>query len=253
MEAFASLVSAVAKDVERFTADNISPAQVRDRLAADHPGDVALERPQDGGEMRLRARPGADDAPRTPAWLADYGLAGRELSDDLLEDEVLPAARRRVGEDRLQMLATLVLLGMNRVNVKDGTLSARVRFRAAATDQAGVTYAAGQDPGGTSGWGARGSSNYAGATTMVSTIGVNAQSDQHVDAELFGQVQINFVSETLPLDRLVSSGHLAILQRNAATAQPPAPAAAPAPAAPALPPAVAAAPPPAPPATPPAA
>ena len=80
-------------------------------------------------------------------WLADFDLAGEELTDELLEGKLIPAARQRVGESRLQTLATMVLLGMNRIVVRDGSISASVRFRAAAKDKTKVDYAVSQDPG----------------------------------------------------------------------------------------------------------
>jgi hypothetical protein len=79
---------------------------------------------------------------------------------------------------------------------------------------------------------------------MVSTLGINAQSDASVSASLFGEVKLNFVSETLPLDRLADAARIALVQqasplarganpRPAATASAPAPAAStPAPSAP---------------------
>jgi hypothetical protein len=223
MEAFADLVSAVAKDVDRFTADNVTPNQVRDWLVQQYPADLRLEIPNGTGpgQPRLRAAgPPADgeDGP-SPAWLADFGLDGEPLTDELIEEHLVPLARRTVGENRIQTLATMVLLGMSRVNVKDGSISARVRFRAAARDAAHVDYAVSQDPGGSAGWGTRGAAAYDPHTTMVSTVGVNVQADSELKVELFGAVQINFVSETLPLDRFVDQAGLTLLQRNARWAQ----------------------------------
>jgi hypothetical protein len=43
MEAFAGLVSAVAKDVDQFTAENVTANQVRDHLADQYPADLALD------------------------------------------------------------------------------------------------------------------------------------------------------------------------------------------------------------------
>jgi hypothetical protein len=228
MEEFADLVSAVAKDIDQFTSDNVTPNQARDMLVQRHPGDLVLELPTTaGGEPRVRVRaPEGDEA--SPPWLAEYGLEGEQLTDELVEQSLVPVARRSVGESRMQLLATMVLLGMNRVVVRDGSVSARVRFRAAALDHATVDYAVSQDPGGASSWGQRGNAMYAGASTMVSTVGANVQSDTDVKAELFGEVKINFVSETLPLDRFVDSAKMTLLQRNsrtngAAPAQVPAP------------------------------
>lgn len=239
MEAFADLVSTVARGVDEFTRDNVTANQARDALHEKHPADLVLELPKPGeqGTPRLRVRPragaagdGEGEEPPSPEWLADYGLEGEPLTDELVEERLVPEARRRLGESRLQMLSTMVLLGMNRVNVKDGTISAKVRFRAAARDRAAVDYAVSQDPGGGQGWGQKGSAAYAAPATMVSTVGVNVQSDTELKAELFGEVKINFVSETLPLDRFVDAAQLQLLQGNARVKRPAASAPAPAPA-----------------------
>jgi hypothetical protein len=245
METFADLVSAVAKGADQFTSENITANQARDYLAAQHPRELMLDL---SGTPRLVPRPAADDQADTPpAWLADYGLEGRSLDDDMIEQELVPRAQRKLGENRLQMLATMVLLGMNRVVVRDGTISAKLKFRAAATDKSTVDYAQSQDTGapGASSWGDRGARTYGRHATLVSTVGVNAQQDTVLDASLYGEVRINFASETLPLERFADSARLALLQRNARAvaaqpavpaATPPAPAAAtPAPPAPATP------------------
>jgi hypothetical protein len=227
MEAFADLVSSVARSVEDFTRDNITDNQVRDWLREKYPADLALEIPAAGagGQPRLRARaaPAGDDGePASPGWLADYGLAGEPLTDEVVEERLVPVGRRKLGEHRLQMLSTMVLMGMNRVNVKDGSISAKVRFRAAARDTAKVDYAVGSDPNTRAGWGDKGSPAYTAPATMVSTVGVNAQSDTDLKAELFGEVRINFVSETLPLDRFLDLAQMQILQSHARTQPAPA-------------------------------
>jgi len=212
MEAYADLVSAVAKDVDRFTSDNVTTNQVRDWLVERFPADVELD--LSGGQPRLRARPTTNSDARSPAWLEDYGLDGEELSDELLEEQLIPLARRRIGEQRLQTLATMVLMGMNRIVVQDGTISAKVRFRASARDQARVNYAQSSDPGGVgASWGSRG--NYNRASMMVSTLGTNVQADTELKAELFGEVKINFASETLPLESFADAAQMLLVQRHA--------------------------------------
>ncbi|MCB0208142.1 MAG: hypothetical protein KDJ52_02355 [Anaerolineae bacterium] len=212
MEAYADLVSAVAKDVDRFTSDNVTTNQVRDWLVERFPSDIRLD--LSGSQPQLRAKPSAEGDARSPAWLEDYGLAGEELSDELLEDQLIPLARRRIGEQRLQTLATMVLLGMNRIVIQDGTISAKVRFRAAARDRAQVDYAQSSDPGGVGGsWGSRG--NYNQASMMVSTVGANVQADTELKAELFGEVKINFASETLPLENFADAAQMLLVQRHA--------------------------------------
>jgi hypothetical protein len=123
MQAFADLVAAVSKPLDQFAQENVSANQARDHLVEQHPRDLML-RPADGGFV-LAAAPstaGAEDeeGAASPAWLADYGHEGAELSDEFLEQELVPAARERVARARLQTLATMVLMGMNRIVIKTG-------------------------------------------------------------------------------------------------------------------------------------
>ena len=156
------------------------------------------------------------DQARSPGWLKEYGFEGEELTPDLVEDTLVPLARKRVGVSRQQTLAAMVLMGLNRVVVKDGSISARLRFRATAADHTKVDYAVSDDPGGAGGsWGQRGSTSYNLPATKVSTVGVNVQSNSDLAAELFGEVKINFASETLPLDRFVDEAKRTLLERRA--------------------------------------
>ena len=66
MEAFAELVSAVAKDVDEFTRENITPNQARDYLAVQHPNDLRVDVPSNGGEPSLRV---VDPDGEPPSWL----------------------------------------------------------------------------------------------------------------------------------------------------------------------------------------
>ena len=226
MQAYADLVAAVAKPLEQFTEENVSANQARDYLVEQHPRDVMLV--DTGGGLQLSPVPKGESADQTPPrWMADYGLAGEELTAETLEERVLPAAREKVAKGRLQTLATMVLMGINRIVVKDGSINARLRFRAAASDHAAVQYATGGDPStGGETWGARGSSSQPLPSTKVSTVGVNVQSDSELKAELFGEVKINFASETVPLDRFVDDAKRTLLERHSRN-QPSAPPAAP--------------------------
>lgn len=236
MESYSSLVSAVAKTVDQFTEENVTFNQARDWLASRYPGDVAVKLPE-ANETEPQLVPRSEDL--SPVWLADYGLDGQMLSSELLEQQILPQVRNKVGAERQQLLATMVMLGLNRVAVRDGSISAKVMFRAAARDAAAVQYATSTDPQAVANWGERGSLSQAGqGTTMVSTLAVNAQNESSVRADLFGEVKLNFVSETLPLDRLADAAKIALVQQHSPTMRAAAPAAAAAaPAQPATPPA----------------
>lgn len=232
MESYSSLVSAVAKTVDQFTEENVTFNQARDWLASRFPGDIAVKMPEQG-EAEPQLVPRSEDL--SPVWLADYGLEGQTLSTELLEQQVLPQVRNKVGAERQQLLATMVLLGLNRVAVRDGSISAKVMFRAAARDAAAVQYATSTDPQAVANWGERGSLSQAGgATTMVSTLALNAQNESNIRADLFGEVKLNFVSETLPLQHLADAAKIALVQQHSPTMRAAAGVAAPAqPAAPA--------------------
>ena len=235
MESFGDLIAAVAKPIEQFRDENVSANQARDWLVAQHPADLQMVRGSSGFALQPRPRPETEgEEPAAPTWLADYGLADEELTPELIEESLVPAARDRIATDRMQTLATMVMLGLNRIIVKDGTIAARLRFRAAAADHAKVDYAVSDDSAAAaapaSSWGTRGSTAYAAPSTKVSTVGVNSQTDSELKAELFGEVKINFASETLPHDRFVDDAKRVLLER---AARPALPAPVPTPAAPA--------------------
>src|SRR5262245_3740503 len=117
---YAQLVASLARSVDDFARENVGEGQIRDWLANRHPADLVLAIPAAGaaGSPRLRPRPGHEGS--SPDWLRDYGLEGEELNDELTEGALLRAGRPRVAEERMQMLATMVLMGINRVVIQDG-------------------------------------------------------------------------------------------------------------------------------------
>jgi hypothetical protein len=242
MDSYADLVAAISKPLAQFREENVTANQARDWLIAQYPADLGLSRGDGGSTLVPRGPTDEFGDGASPDWLADYGLTGQPLTADLIEEQLIPQARDRMASDRMQSLATLVMLGMNRIVVKDGSITARLRFRAAASDKTAIDYAVSDDPGSATpsgSWSTRGSTSYSAPVTKVSTVGVNAQTDSNLNAELFGEVKINFASETIPLDRFVDDARRTLLER-AARPTPvvaPAPAALPVPAPPAPPPA----------------
>jgi len=88
--------------------------------------------------MASGARPGepTTDAPVALAWRPGVEPAGRrrlpaalglhKLEPDLRQ--VVAATRRRPARNRQPILATVVLMGINRIVVSDGRISPRIRF-----------------------------------------------------------------------------------------------------------------------------
>jgi len=211
MREYAKLVSSLAQTLEDFTAENVSANQARDHLAQLFPQDLQLKLPAPGAQEQPRLLPRPERTGESPAWLEKYGLKGEELSEDLVEGPLLDAARKKVGEGRMSSLATMVLMGVNRIVVNEGDLRAKVQFHAAAIDvqradyqQQGVAIV-GRDAG-----------DQGSATQMmVSTVKANAQSDAAVKVDLTGEVRVSFRTEVFPLERFADSAAIQLISRHA--------------------------------------
>jgi hypothetical protein len=119
MEAYGEWVRHVAETVDRFKEDGITDAQARDWLTQRFAAQLELD-----PRGRLR-------------WCVDPHVGAQAIASALLmpgppatTKDLVAAARRRIAVDRQQVLATMVMMGINRVVVTDGTIAARaVRAR----------------------------------------------------------------------------------------------------------------------------
>src|SRR5947208_17027041 len=77
------------------------------------------------------------DEASLPDFQADLGLRSKPASidDSSAEEVLLPAARRRMAMDRQQLLATMVMMGVNRLVVTNGTIEASVLFELDTKDE----------------------------------------------------------------------------------------------------------------------
>jgi hypothetical protein len=127
MEAYAEMVKNVSKSVDQYMKDNVSENNARDYLSERYPDHLELDI---GGEKpRLKPKDGYDDA-TLPDFFSDLGLKAplSSLDDDTCEEQLVPAARRRIAMDRQQLLATMVMMGVNRLVVTNGTIEASCFF-----------------------------------------------------------------------------------------------------------------------------
>jgi hypothetical protein len=219
---YAELVSSLSRSVDEFARDNVSPDQVRASLADKHKElrHVAPV-PGSGAETSLAIDPDAEGS--SPRWLADYGLDGEELTPELVEGALHDAGRTALAEQRMSTLASMVLMGINRIVVDRGDIHAKMQFHAQITDRTDAQLASTQI--GTSISARQG----APATQlMVSTVSANTQADASAKASLTGEVRITFRTETFPLERFADSEAIQLLNRHARWRgdTPPAPAAA---------------------------
>ncbi|HEY6911659.1 MAG TPA: hypothetical protein VI356_19935 [Myxococcales bacterium] len=257
MNAYADMVKSVAQSLNEFRDENVSQNQGKDFLVKKYPQVFQLDTSQ--GDPKVTMKQGADEGD-LPNFQKDLGLPEPvdSLDDETIQNTLVPAARDEVAKGRQQLLATVILMGINRIVVTDGRINAKMRFQFSASDQktthaedydyqnlgdttvvqkAGDT-ATGQWKDGAGTW------NYAqGDYQRVTTPNVKVTSEVQSDTtaslqasgQMMGEVAINFRSETFPLEKMVNTDQLARLnqaQAGAGRATPPAASAAPAPASP---------------------
>jgi hypothetical protein len=261
MEAFGQLLANVAKTVDQFMGDNITDNQARDWMAAQYPEHfkVSVSRggsggargrrvpsrgreEDEGGSAKLTVRSGSDSKSK-PDFRRDLGLSRNvDLDDRSAEDVLVPAARRKMAQQRHQLLSTMVLMGINRIVVTSGRIYARMGFFIDATDTAHAESASQFDAShsSTAGAGFLGG-GFVSRTSVAYVSSQKKDSDAsiNVQADLTGEVDLKFKSETFPLERFADMGAIQQIQGNTAnpaantpttsmTNAPPAPAPAPA-------------------------
>jgi len=209
MQAFSELLSATSKSVDQFAADHITDGQARSHVASRYPSAVQLEASGEGG---ARLRP-VDGGPEVDLG-KEFGLGDSvDLSDEESEAALVGAAKKELARSRQQMMATMVLMGINRIVVTDGHINAKVVFDMRASDEAARRAKAGLtdtekshfDVGG----GFLGSifgginASHDHETTVSSSVDDTSESRASVKAQLTGDVRLAFKSETFPLERMV--------------------------------------------------
>ena len=123
MEAYAALLAGLAASVDRFVEDTIDDRAARDTLASEFPDLFACAT---SAKRALAWRADADPGARRRLQAA-LGLANPE--PDLRR--LVALTRRRRARNRQQLLATTVLMGINRIVVTDGRITPKIRFELA--------------------------------------------------------------------------------------------------------------------------
>jgi len=133
MEAYAEMVSNVAKSVDQYMKDNVSENNARDYLSQKYPDYLQVDIA--GDSPKLKPKDGYDED-NMPDFFKDLGLKQpvTSLDEDNVEQDLVPAARRRIAMDRQQLLATMVMMGVNRLVVTNGTIEASCMFELDTTD-----------------------------------------------------------------------------------------------------------------------
>lgn len=246
MRAYGDLIANVAKTTDQFMADNITEGSGRDYLADKYPDVMSVS---DGGGFAdgfTDGDPLADEANKPVLQANGEDAAVRlaeiskqmnvnppvtDLSDANAELRLVTAARLEMAKSRQQLLSSMVMLGINRIVVTDGSINAKVVFDMRASDtatrqakasmhdraaqkytqEAKIRYGGWYSP-------YAGSAKFTGQQEHVATVGSavdeNSESKAEVKARLSGDVRVNFKSDFLPMEKMATPGMMSVIQGN---------------------------------------
>lgn len=230
MRAYAELVANVAKSAEDYMSENIGQGQGRDYLAERFPDllDVDID---DDGASRLRVK--AEDSEEALGEIHNtLGMTGEpidDISDEEQELRLVNSARLMMAKSRQQLLSSMVMLGINRIVVTDGSITAKVKFSMRSTDTAKRDYSAAAydrqtsrnrnvSAFGGSFLGFGGGSVNVNEQSHVATVSTSndeaSDSKLEMDAKLQGEVRVNFKSDYLPLEKMATPEMIGAIQGN---------------------------------------
>jgi hypothetical protein len=225
MQAYQKLLETVVKSVEEYAAENISENQGRDYLANKFPEALKVDMSDRQPKLVMK-----DDAPdnameNIAKQLGIEGGGDLDLDDEESEVALARKARLQMAKFKQQQLATMVLLGINRIVVTDGMINAKVVFDVKTHDTSARQATAAmydndyksKSSGSGGGWFSSDyDRNYESHSTYVNTNNTE-QSDSTLDvkAKLTGEVKVNFKSETFPLDKMASQVEIGSLNERA--------------------------------------
>jgi len=215
MEAYAELIANVAKTVDQFMSDNITDNQARDYLAAQYPAHFRVDTSDDS--PRLVVRDNADSRSK-PDFKTDLELPEDvDVSDASAEETLVPAARRKLARGRQQLLASMVMMGINRIVVTSGRIYAKMGFHIDTHDTGSVHTASEFDEKNTtaaSGWFGFGGAATVNTVTYVTSTKKDSQDSINLTTDLTGEVELRFKSDYLPLERMATPQMIGAIQGN---------------------------------------
>jgi len=256
MRAYGELLANVAKTVDQFAQDNITENNTRDWLAQRYPDALEVSTAGTGESLADTGAGGAATPAPTPKLVVkaddqeaalktisqDQGLEKplTDLSDEAQERQLVTHARLQIARSRQQLLASMVMLGINRIVVTDGLIHAKVVFDMQASDVAkrvarASMYDKKEDASSTTvsasygGWFSPISADVSSTTssdhvtTVESSVDETSESKASVKANLTGEVRVNFKSDYMPMDKMATPQMIAAIQGNAVPAEKPAP------------------------------
>jgi hypothetical protein len=241
MRAYGELLSNVAKTVDEFAQDNITPNAARDWLSDKYPETFGIETNSNAAGFDATAPAPAPTATLTVKAAdpeqaltkvsTDLGLKEpiTDISDPESETKIVTAARLQIARGRQQLLSSMMMLGINRIVITDGHINAKVIFDIRASDTAARTARASMldqqhDTTATTAsvssgaWFSPISAGFSTTSTsdhmatVQSAVEDTSTSAVEAKANLTGEVKVNFKSDYFPMDKMASPQMIAAIQ-----------------------------------------
>ena len=231
MDAFVDLLRNVSASLDGFADTNVGADRARQWLADRYPASFTLQ----GGDDPSEPRDPSDPPPERTLRMADGGQMPTEAAlrtdlglgpDDALptgdpDRSLVPLARRQLARQRQSMLSTMVMLGMQRIVVDTGRITAAMRFHidthSAASEDRGSTLDERNtiSASGSYGFGPWGvSATMTNNLAYVSTQREQSTEEMNTDLDLNSSVEVVFKSDYLPLNRMATAGQAAAIRSN---------------------------------------
>jgi hypothetical protein len=135
MEAYSELLSSVAKRIDDFVDHAIDDDAARDHLADKHPDIFRKQITSDGPKLSIvQQAGGAEVMPPLPKLFEGLGFTvASEIDERTLNETIVPQVKRRLARTRHQLLATMVMMGINRIVVREGAIDSKPMFNVDAS------------------------------------------------------------------------------------------------------------------------
>lgn len=130
MKAYQEMVESIAKSAEQYAQDEVSDDEASTYLKQRMP---SAFNPSSPG-LQLADGLDADNMPDFKSLLGNMAPASISSDSSAEKAQLLLAAKVELARGRQQMLATTVLMGINRIIVTDGSINAKVVFDVSAKD-----------------------------------------------------------------------------------------------------------------------
>jgi len=218
MQAFMALVEQVSKTVDEFMRDNITDNNARDWLVQSFPGLMSIDASGEAPTVTPTEAGSSADAAALAPLQSQLGLPDpvSSLDESTIEEKLVPAARRKLAESRLQMLSSMVMLGLQRIVIRHGRLRATMGFHIDASDRAHAEEASSFDISHQHSVTGFFYVAFSAKTSVAYVSSQKSDSDSaiNVQADLTGEVDLTFETDYLPLNRLARAESIETIRKN---------------------------------------